>query len=85
MTSEQLLEQIRVSKIVDGVDVKLSDTADKLNSRDACGGAVLAKAFDASAKDLSLEQLREIFGARGERYLSIIPYTVVALSLALAF
>ena len=64
MTSEQLLEQIRVFKIVDGVDVKLSDAAGKL-TRVTLVAELLVKAFGASAKDLSLEQLREVAGARG--------------------
>ena len=65
MTSEQLLEQIRVFKIVDGVDVKLSDAAGKL-TRVTLVAELLVKAFGASAKDLSLEQLREVAGARGK-------------------
>ena len=61
-----MLDQIRVFKLVDKVDVKLSEAAGKL-TRIMLLAELLAMKYGDSAKDCTDEQLRAMAGLRGSR------------------
>ena len=61
-----MLDQIRVFKLVDKIDVKLSEAAGKL-TRIMLLAELLAKKYGDRAKDCTDEQLRAMAGLRGSR------------------
>lgn len=60
-----ILDQIRVFKVVDKIDIKLSEASSKL-TRIVLLAELLVKKFGSGAKDRTDEQLRTMAGVRGK-------------------